>query len=62
MRMKRPLPRLASEVLVKDQAARPRAKRKGTAADNSFWKAGNPFVLFTEWSSDADEKAYADLR
>jgi hypothetical protein len=60
--MKRPLPRLASKVLVKDQAARARAKRKVVAVDKSSEKAGDPFALFTEWSGDADEKAYADLR
>jgi hypothetical protein len=51
-----------SNGLIKDQVARPRAKRKVIAADQPLEKVGDPFAVFTEWSSDADESTFADLR
>jgi hypothetical protein len=59
--MKRTTCTPASKGLIKDQVARPRAKRKVIAADQPPEKVGDPFALFTEWSSDADERAFADL-
>ncbi len=39
-------------------SALPRAGLLDEAPDN---EADNPFAVFSEWSSEADEKAYADL-
>lgn len=33
----------------------------GVLIDKATGEADDPFALFTEWSSEADEKAYADL-
>ena len=56
--MKRPPRTPTSKDWVKDQATPMRAKRKVMAADKQI---GDPFALFTEWSGEADERAFADL-
>jgi len=45
----------------KRQTALPRAKRGAKAIDKASAETGDPFASFTEWSGDADEKAYAKL-
>ena len=54
--MKRPSPRGAN--------ARPKDKRAARKAEdrNSSEEIVDPFVCFTEWAGEADEKAYASLR
>ncbi len=42
----------------KSQPALPRAKRSATTIDKASAESGDPFATFTEWSSEADEKAY----
>ena len=46
---------------VKNQTLRPRAKREGKTINKLSAKVGDPFASFTEWTGEADEKAYAKL-
>jgi len=54
-------PASRSKVPAESPAVRPRAKRGAETIDQTQADAGDPFALFTEWSGEADEKAYAKL-
>jgi hypothetical protein len=45
----------------KSEAARSNAEDKARLVGKMPQERGNPFALFTEWSGEADEKAYAGL-
>jgi hypothetical protein len=61
--MSRPIrtPNSLAKVSVKNPTALPRAKREVKTINKSSAKVGDPFASFSEWSGEADEKAYAKL-
>jgi hypothetical protein len=61
--MKRPTrtPASFATVSVKSQTVLARAKRGAKLIDKGSGKIDNPFASFSEWSSEADEKACAKL-
>jgi hypothetical protein len=54
---KRPLPAAGENATVAKRIRAASAKREA-AKEHAFQ---NPFAVFTEWTGEADEKAYADL-
>ncbi len=50
-----------SKVSTAIEAILPNAGDKVALAGKTPRENGDPFVLFTEWSGEADEKAYAKL-
>ena len=58
-RLRTPIP--LSKGSVKSQTALPRVKRNIKTFDKTSAETGDPFAVFTEWRSEANEKAYAKL-
>ena len=50
-----------SKVPAISRAAPPRSKRDIETIDKALAETGDPFAVFSEWSSETDEKAYAGL-
>lgn len=61
--MKRPTrtPNRIAKGSTKSETARPNAEHKVAMVEKTPRKISDPFALFTEWSGDADEKAFAEL-
>jgi hypothetical protein len=56
-------PPVCSKASVKSQTVLPREMRatEGIIVDKAPADTGGPFAVFSEWSSEADEKAYRKL-